>query len=144
MFLYRVNLTPDDNDTFLVTSEDFLELVTFGATEEEALQRAGDALEEAIGGRISAGEDIPHGMRTQTHQDQHIAKVSTLVAIKVLLYSAMRKEGVTRAELQRRLRWHREQVDRLLRVDHRTRLDQFDAAFSALGIDVMVEVKQAA
>jgi hypothetical protein len=23
MFLYRVNLTPDDNDTFLVTSEDF-------------------------------------------------------------------------------------------------------------------------
>ncbi len=45
MFLYRVNLTPDDNDTFLVTSEDFPELVTFGATEEEALQRAGDALE---------------------------------------------------------------------------------------------------
>ena len=144
MFPYRVNLTRDDNDTFLVTSEDFPELATYGATEEEALQRAGDAIEEAIGARISAGEDIPRGLSPQTPQDQHTAKVSTLVAIKVLLYSAMRKEGVTRAELKRRLGWHREQVDRLFRVDHRTRLDQFDAAFSALGIDVTVEVQQAA
>ena len=144
MFLYHVELAPDDNGTLLVTSEDFPELVTFGETEEEALRHAGDALEEAIGARISAGEDIPAGLSPETMKFRPIAKVSTLVAVKVLLYWALRKEGITRAELQRRLGWHREQVDRLFRVDHNTQFDQFDAAFSALGKNVMVEVKQAA
>jgi antitoxin HicB len=144
MFLYHVNLTPDDNDTFLVTSDDFPELVSFGETEEEAMQRAGDALEEAIGARIAAGEEIPPGLTPSTMEFRHIAKVSTLVAIKVLLYIAMRREGITRAELARRLDWHREQVDRLFRVDHSTQLDQFDQAFAALGRDVMTEIKQAA
>lgn len=52
--------------------------------------------------------------------------------MKLLLMFACKESGVTRAELVRRLNWHREQVDRLFRLDHMTRLDQFDDAFDAL------------
>ena len=37
------------------------------------------------------------------------------------------------AELARRLGWHLPQVDRILDVQHRSRLDQMDAALGAIG-----------
>ena len=45
------------------------------------------------------------------------------------LYMICSRRGVSRAELARRLEWHREQVDRLFRLDHKSRLDQMEAAF---------------
>ncbi|PSJ19663.1 HicB family protein, partial [Halomonas sp. ND22Bw] len=38
----------------------------------------------------------------------------------------------------RRLNWKRESVDRLFRLDHRSRLDQIEAAFNAIGEEVSV------
>ena len=34
---FKLTLTPDDNDTLMVTSPDFPELTSFGETEEDAL-----------------------------------------------------------------------------------------------------------
>ncbi|MCO5159887.1 MAG: hypothetical protein M9939_02020 [Mesorhizobium sp.] len=54
---------------------------------------------------------------------------------------------MTRAELARRLGWHREQVDRLFRLDHKSRLDQLESAFKALGETIrfsMPDMAQAA
>jgi antitoxin HicB len=42
----------------------------------------------------------------------------------------------------RRLNWKRELVDRLFRLNHATRLEQFDAAFRALGHRVEISVHQ--
>jgi antitoxin HicB len=52
----------------------------------------------------------------------------------------MRKQGVRKAELARRLRWHGPQVDRLFDFRHASRLDQIEAAFSALGAKLDVDV----
>ncbi len=62
------------------------------------------------------------------------------VALKVTLYRELRRAKITRAALSRRLNWKREQVDRLFRLSHATRLDQFDAAFGALGREVRISV----
>ena len=59
----------------------------------------------------------------------------------LLLQVPFRKDGVTRAELSRRLKWNRESVDRLFRLDHASRLDQLEAAFRALGRSVGVRIK---
>jgi hypothetical protein len=40
------------------------------------------------------------------------------------------------------LRAHREQVDRLFRLDHSSRLDQLDAAFRALDSRLTVELEE--
>ncbi|WP_199699003.1 hypothetical protein [Oleomonas cavernae] len=67
-----------------------------------------------------------------------MVKLPTQTSIKVALWSALRVAGMTRAGLARQLNWHREQVDRLFRLDHATQLDQFDAAFDALGKALVV------
>ena len=52
-------LTPDDNDTILVTLPDFPEAVTFGDTKEDALVNAEDAIEEVVAVYKNVGKAIP-------------------------------------------------------------------------------------
>ena len=125
MLSYPIELEADDG-TVLATSRDFPELTTFGDDRAEALARAVDALEEAIAARIHRGLDIP---ASSTGDDR--AMLPTLTAIKVILYQGMRDQGIGKAELARRLGWHLPQVDRVLDVRHRSRLDWMDAALDA-------------
>ena len=143
MLIYPIHLAPDDNDTFLVTSPVFPEITTFAETREEAIANARGALQEAIGARMSAGEAIPAPFkpdleRTIDSPDAAAVRLPALTSLKAGLYEAMRVVGVTRAELARRLNWKRESVDRLFRLDHRSRLDQIEAAFNAIGEEVSV------
>lgn len=126
---YRIELTPDDNGSLLVTVPALPEVTTFAEDHEEALVHACDAIEEALAARIAAGEDIPPS------EDGGVA-VPLLTELKVALYVACRERGVIRAELARRLGWNRESVDRLFRLDHASRLQQIEEAFRALGLVV--------
>lgn len=126
---FPVKLTPDDNDTLLVTSPDFPELTTFGEDRADALLHAVDALETAIQSRINDREDVPRPGRGKV-----TVRLPTQSALKVMLYQAMRERDVTKAELARRLECHKPQVDRLLDLRHASRLDQLDAAFKVLGV----------
>ncbi|MGF7005780.1 type II toxin-antitoxin system HicB family antitoxin [Aminobacter sp. BE322] len=137
MLGYRIELTPDDNDTFLVTCPQLPIVVTFGETEEEARRHAVDAIETALASMIDDNEDIP---APDGGEPGTVVILPTLTALKLNLYWALRAEGFTRAELARRLGWNRESVDRLFRLDHNSRVEQIDAAFAALGRAVDVEV----
>lgn len=64
--------------------------------------------------------------------------------LKAQLYEAMRGQHINKADLARRLRAHRPQVDRLLDVRHSTNLDRIDEAFAAVGYRVDVVVKKSA
>ena len=127
MLVYPITLE-DDDGTLLATSPDFPELTTFGDDREEAIARAVDALEEAIAARIHDRKDIPSPSQGETY-----AVLPTLTSVKVMLYQGMRDQGVGKAELARRLGWHMPQVDRVLDVQHRSRLDMMDAALGAIG-----------
>jgi len=128
MYTYKINLTPDDNDTVMATSPDFPELTTFGDDADDALLRAVDALEEAIAARISAREDLPAPSR-----GKHSVALPTLTAMKVMLYISMREQNVTKAELTRQLSCHAPQVDRLLDLRHSSKVDQLESAMKAIG-----------
>ena len=127
MLAYPITLE-DDDGTLLATSPDFPELTTFGDDRDEAIARAADALEEAIAARIHDRKDIPTPSLGDT-----CAVLPTLTSVKVMLYQGMRDQGVGKAELARRLGWHMPQVDRVLDVQHRSRLDMMDAALGAIG-----------
>ena len=137
MLSYPVRLSPDDNDTVLVTAPDFPELTAFGEDEEDALWHAVDALEEAIAARMQTREDVPEPSRGRRR-----VALPTQTVLKVLLYQAMRRKRVRKAELARRLHWHAPQVDRLLDLRHASRLDQIDAAANALGLDLDIRVTE--
>ena len=127
-FTWAIELTPDDGG-LLVTAPAFPELTTFGADEADARAHARDALEEAIAARIADSRELPAPDGT----DENGVPIPLLSGLKAALYARLRTEGITRAELQRRLAWNRESVDRLFRLDHQSRLDQIEAAFQALG-----------
>lgn len=141
MSRYRIVLTPDDNDTFLVTCPAFPEVATFG--EDEAACRAHGllAVEEAIAARMKAGVDVPVA-DDQPLKGRQVLAIHTplLTELKADLYRALRAAGVSRAELARRLAWSRNSVDRLFDTNHASRLDQIEAAMAALGYRVDVEM----
>ena len=137
---YRVNLTPDDNGTFLVTCPRLPIVATFGEDEADALRHAVDAIETALASMIDDGEDIP----LPAKGGDGIVRLPLMTSLKVQLYWALSAAGITRAELGRRLNWKRESVDRLFRLDHRSRLEQLEAAFAALGRQIDVKVREAA
>ncbi len=135
MASYRIELTPDDNDTLSVRSPAFPEVVSFGDDEASACRWGELAIEEAIAGRIHDGQDIPEDTGS-VDPAAKVRVVSTplLIDLKVDLYRALRTAGMTRAELARRLKWNRNSVDRLFDIGHASRLDQIEAAMRVLGL----------
>ena len=132
MLAYPIHLEEDDG-SILATSPDFPELTTFGEDEEEALARAVDALEEAIAARIHTGQNVSAPSAGTT-----VAALPTLTAVKLILYQGMKDQGIGKVELARRLGWHLAQVDRVLDIQHKSRLDEMDAALGAIGRRLLV------
>ena len=64
-----------------------------------------------------------------------------MVGLKLALYEAMRTAGVGKAELARRLQVHLPQVDRLLDLEHASKLDAVVEALRVMGRDVEVTVR---
>ena len=127
MLSYPISLEADAG-MVLATSPDFPELTTFGEDNDEASARAVGAIEEAMAARMEAGQDIPPPSPGAVR-----VALPALTASKAILYQEMRDQGVGKAELGRRLGWRLPQVDRVLDVQHRSRLDQVDAALAAIG-----------
>ncbi len=145
MLAYLVKLAPDDNDSFLVTCPALPEVTTFGKTEAEVQHAALGAIEEAIAARISYGEQLPLPVPAAGNapgRNSMFVKLPAMTALKAQLYIVLRESGTTRAELARRLGWHREQVDRLFRLDHASRLDRMEAAFKAFQREIDVGISE--
>ncbi|MDP4025904.1 type II toxin-antitoxin system HicB family antitoxin [Methylobacterium sp. NEAU 140] len=142
MVAFPIALEPDDNGTLLVTCALLPMVATYGADEAEARRRrhAADAIETALASMIADGETIPR----PPDDRPGAVRLTARTALKLELYWALRDARVSRAELQRRLGWKRESVDRLLRIDHGSRLEQIEAAFAALGREIVVDVRAAA
>ncbi len=139
MLTYPVILERD-GDSILVSFPDVPRAHTFGDSEADALDRAGDALETAFIAIMADRKAIP---RASPARGRPTVSLPPLSAAKVGLYAAMRRAGVTKAELARRLGWHAPQVDRLLDLRHASRLDQLDRALRAVGKRLVVDVRAA-
>ncbi|CAN7505932.1 type II toxin-antitoxin system HicB family antitoxin [Pararhizobium sp. LjRoot238] len=140
MAWYKLAIQPDDG-VWLVTSPDFEEVVSYGQTQEEACRNGRNAIEEAIAGRIADGESIPLPLSENECNGGRYVEVPMMVHLKSAIYMIMREKGWTRADLQRALGWpHREQIDRLFRLDHQTKLDAIEDAFKALGVPLSVNI----
>lgn len=137
MYAYAVEVTPDDNDTFLVTCPALPEVATFGETWAGAMEHASDAIVEALAGRMAHKMDIP-----APTNGGHIVSVPSRVAMKVHLYSEMRRQAVTKYRLAKILEVHQPQVDRLLDVRHNTSFDTMDTAMAALNMSYVIAVKE--
>jgi antitoxin HicB len=142
MRAYPATLTPDRDGGFTVTFRDVPEAITEGDSRDEALLRAEDALESALAMYVAGKEPLP--IPSPVQADEAMVPLSALGMAKAALYDAMREQGVGRAELARRLRWHLAQVNRVLDLRHASKMEQVEAALAALGLRLIVDVARAA
>ena len=139
MVRYPVKIIHED-ESIIVTFPDFPGAHTFGLDESEALARAVDALETILMGIIEDREDIP----VPRARRGRFVTLPVLTEAKLALYRQMRASRVGKAELARRLHCHLPQIDRLLDLEHASRLDQIEQAFLALGKRLSLSLEDAA
>ena len=136
-FDLEIDKYEDGTPTWLVTVPAFPEISTFGDNLEDAAHKAKGAIEEAIAARMHYGEEIPTPL-DETPEKGFFVDMAAIVYLKCCLYEVCRKQGVTRAELARRMGKHRPQVDRLFDLNHNSQLEQFEEAAKALGISLSI------
>jgi antitoxin HicB len=90
---------------------------------------------------VSAHEKLPAASAPQ--ESERLISLSALGMAKAALYDAMGEQGVGRAELARRLRWHLAQVNRVLDFRHASKMEQVETALAALGLRLIVDVAKA-
>lgn len=138
MLRYPVEITPDDNGTFLVTCPDIPEMASVGEDIDEALLNAEEGLETALEFYFDDKRSIP--MPSEPKTGQYTVPLSLLRSLKVFLLNEMLAQGVRKAEMARRLDVHMPQIDRLLDFRHPSKIDFVEKAFKKLGREINLSV----
>ena len=128
MLTYPITLERDDNSTILASFGP-LGGYTYGRDRAEALHHAGDAIEVAIMGMMSLGDDIP-APSARIPTGAPTVTLGSQAECKIVIYRAMREAKVHKAKLARRLGVHRREIDRLMDLRHATRFYRIDQALA--------------
>ena len=128
---YPAKIEQDESGSYLVTFPDFAWGATEGATVEEALAEAEDALAEILAAHIVNGDSLPQPSARKT--GQHLIYPPAEMAAKTVLYLALQESGIPKTELAARLDLSEKAVRRLLDPHHKSKLEKIDAALHALG-----------
>lgn len=137
MIVYPAKFVQED-DGITVTFPGIPEAITCGYSEAQAHEYAVDALQVVLSEYIKRRREIP---RPRNTKGMRLIALPVLAEAKIRLYQAMRQAGMRKADLARRLKWQKSQVDRLLDLTHRSRLDQIEEALAALDKRLAVQVE---
>lgn len=135
-YIYPVELVRDEDGRVVVSFPDVPEALTDGADETEALREASDALAAALAAYVHNDKSIP---TPSAARGCKLVAVPAHAAAKLALYQAMRKQGISKVELARRLGVTEAVARRLVDPDHASRMERVEAALEALGVDLIVE-----
>ena len=133
-------LKTNGTDGFLVVFPDVPEALTEGATRDEAIENAADALEVALLGRMKDGDDIPDQRRNNSGVVVH---VSAQASAKLAFYAAFRTSGLSQSALARKIGKDEAEIRRMLDPYHATKLPALDEALHALGQRFVLGVEPA-
>jgi antitoxin HicB len=139
-YAYPARLEADEIGRLVVHFADLPEALTDGADEAEALAEASDCLSEALAGRIHRCEPIPRP--SPLRRGMHPVEPDPTIALKTALYQTLNEAPMTAAELGDRLGIDERQAARLIDPKARTPLAKLEAALSALGYTIAIEVHQ--
>ncbi|OMQ26892.1 type II toxin-antitoxin system HicB family antitoxin [Serratia oryzae] len=118
-----------DETGWCVSFPDIPEALTGGDTKEDALSLAQDALVTAFDFYFEDRRPVP----MPSANGEEFINVPASVAAKVLLLNAMIATGTTPAELARRMGTRPQEVNRIVTLNHATKIDTIEAALKALG-----------
>ena len=132
-----------DGKTFVVLFPDLPFAHTNGDSREGALSHASDALHTALSMLMEKNPDIPDPGKLR--RGAVLVGLGSVTAdAKVALYKELRSRGVRKADLARRMGIHKQQIDRLLDIDHASRIEQLESASVALQMRLTVSIQSVA
>jgi len=129
-----------DGETFVVLFPDLPFAHTNGDNRVDALAHAPDALHTALSMLMEKNLDIPEPGKLRRGAVL-LGLPSVTADAKVALCKALRARGVRKAEPARRKGIHKQQIDRLLDIDHASRIEQLELAFAALNMRLTVDIQ---
>jgi len=128
---YPANFEPAEEGGFVVTFRDIPEAITQGDTEEEALDMALDALISSMDFYFGDKRSVPTPSKAK--RGERLIALPPSIAAKVLLLNAMIEQKVTASDLARLLNVTRQEVNRLIDLQHATKIDQIGKALEVVG-----------
>jgi antitoxin HicB len=139
MLVYPVIIERDGRG-HVVRFPDIPEALTSGRTRAQALEMAQDALETAMEFYFEDHRPVPLPRKPKPGQDT--IELPASLSAKVLLLNEMLVQGVTPAELARRLETTPQAVQRIVDLDHVTKIDTIAQAFRAMDRRLDFQVKR--
>jgi len=130
IFDYPVIIHREEGSVW-VSCPDVPEMASAGDTAEEAMFDAVDAMESALSFYVDQKKAIP--LPKAPSSGQPVVRLPALTAAKAALWNTMVEQKVTKTEMARRLGVNRPQVDRLVDLLHRSKIEQVEHALHVLG-----------
>ena len=137
VFEYPVVVHLEDGSVW-VSCPDVPEMACAGDTSEEALFDAVDALESALSFYVDKKMAIP--LPATPTEGQPVVRLPALTAAKAALWNTMVAQKISKTEMARRLGVNRPQVDRLVDLLHRSKIEQVEHALHVLGQRIELSV----
>ncbi|HMH67243.1 MAG TPA: type II toxin-antitoxin system HicB family antitoxin [Pinirhizobacter sp.] len=135
---YAVKIVKDGG-AYVATCRDLPAFNSVGDSLAEALQESIDAIALVLQWHMDHREPLPRP--SDKKRGEFWVSLPALDVAKIGLYEAMRSRGLRKSSLARKLGVHAPQVDRLLSLTHKSKLDQVEAALAVLGYRVNVSVE---
>ncbi|KAA0997510.1 type II toxin-antitoxin system HicB family antitoxin [Paraburkholderia panacisoli] len=138
MLRYPALFSPD-GDGYLVTFRDIPEAIRAGSTKDEARSMSADALLSAMDFYFEDRRVAPPP--SEPKKGEELVALPASASAKVLLLNAMIDQKVMASELARRLDTRPQDVNRIVDLNHATKIDTIAEALEALGTHWEVSVK---
>ena len=127
---YPINLKADGSG-WMVTFPDIPEALTSGATREEALAMARDALVTALDFYFEDKREVPAPSKAKRGQEEISLPASQWA--KVLLLNEMVRQKKSPSDVARKMGTTPQAFNRITDLHHATKVDQIEEALGVLG-----------
>ena len=138
-YTFPCNIQPDEEEGgwgFVVSFPDIYGANTGGKTFKESIILAEDCMVVGLSAYIHLGRELPAPSPFQDGQE--LLTVQPVIAAQLDLYTAMREQGISRADLAERLGVSSDAADKLLSLDYHTPIAQVLKALKAVGCELAV------
>lgn len=128
---YPATFTPAPEGGFVVTFRDIPEAITQGDDKTDAIIMAEDVLLSSMDFYFEDQRPVP--MPSEPLDGEVLIELPTSVFAKVLLLNEMLAQNVSNAELARRMSIKPQEVTRIVKLSHTTKIDTIATALRQLG-----------
>ncbi len=136
--LYPAKFEFQDDGCYVISFRDIPEALTQGFSLDESKEQALDSLITSLDFYFEDNREIP--LPSKAQEGEYLIELPISVWSKVLLLNAMLEQHVSQSELAKRLHKTRQEMQRIIDLNHNTKIDTVVEALKQLGKQPMFTI----